>query len=304
MARVPHRPPRPGAPYELSELVLSVAPYDRPLDAGTATTLLRRAWAEGITTYDLVDAPDVAAAETLLARAFPNPDPSLVVIGPPPSPARSAVAAVSAPPRASASWVAGPPGSVPTGWQPRRLIEVEAASWLGAEARPSVSPETPYVLGTAVRCRSAEETRGVLAAAGPRPAFLTGRISLLRRELVAANLLDDQREPLRWLARDPFAGGRLDGSWFEKELATLPSAGPRPVRELETEFGPIARLRFLVQPGRRTLAQAAIRYALGIPAVAWASVPIPRVERWEEILGYAGSPPLGEKEQAALAGFA
>jgi aryl-alcohol dehydrogenase-like predicted oxidoreductase len=172
--------------------------------------------------------------------------------------------------------------------------------WLRPEARPPHLPAGGAVLGYVVRCRSSEEARGVREAPGTRPDLLAGPISLLRRELVGEIAAGRGEHALPWLARDPFAGGRLDGSWFEKALVSPPSIGPRPVRELETEFGPVARLRFLVLGGSRSLAQAAVRYVLDLPGVSWTSVPLPRVERWEEILRYDRSPPLDERDRAAL----
>jgi len=287
-----------GGALELSTLTLSVGPVGPgAVDVG-AVGLLRKALEAGITTFDMTDAPDPALADALLARAFPSPDPRIVVLcsGRPAGRARDPGS--SAPPR--------PPGvSTPDSPRGRRggpgrfyqLPEVEVSDLSGPEDGPGAGlpprvalPSTPFV----ARCRSLDDVE--LAARLPPPRILSGPFSLLERALPAAAMRRLGRDGFSWIARDPFAGGRLDGTLFARGSPVAPIPQPRTVRELEAEFGPVARLGFLARPRRRTLAQAALHFVVDTPGVVTACLGIPPVERWDEIVGFGGSPPLDDEE--------
>lgn len=303
MARVGRRLPYPGAPFELSALTLAAAPEDPAVDGAAAVALLRRAWNEGITTFDTVDVPNPAVAEMLLARAFPHPEPSMVVLS-----GRRGTSSRDAASSPHLDRRFNPPAVAPMtgprqerGVGPvRRLIEIDAPSGGPTSDRSpsrSVRPSAEDA-EVVVRCRSWEE---VLAVQGHRrPGLVAVELSLLDRTFTTSAARDAVDRSVGWIVRDPFAGGRLDGSRFDRRLSTPISGPPPSVRDLEVEFGPVARFRFLSRPGRRTLAQAALRFVLDLPWVATVCVPMPRIERWEEVVGYADSAPLEEAERATI----
>jgi aryl-alcohol dehydrogenase-like predicted oxidoreductase len=99
----------------------------------------------------------------------------------------------------------------------------------------------------------------------------------------------------RAIVVDPFAGGRLDGSWLER--AGRPSSGPwRPDREAR-EMAPVLALGFLTEGKTRTLAQAALAFALRAPAVASVMFEAGAPERLRE---YAATPDRGPLAPADL----
>jgi len=110
-----------------------------------------------------------------------------------------------------------------------------------------------------------------------------------------------ERATLGFFARDPLAGGRLDGTRFERTVADRgPAARPPSLRELEREFAPVLSLGFLSEGRGRTLAQAALAFVLYWPWVCSAVVPLPRVERLRELADAMSRPPLAEVEIARL----
>jgi len=299
MAPIGRKPPYPRAPFELSALTLAAAPTDPAVDGAAAVALLRRAWKEGITTFDTVDVPNPAVAEMLLARAFPHPEPSLVVLsGVPGSASRDPASPPHLDRGSNALGTALPPAR--GAWPVHRLFELDAASADPTSGRASDRSygSLPAGAEVVVRCRSWEE---VLAVRGqPRPMLVAVELSMLNRTFATPVAPDGGRRDVAWVVRDPFAGGRLDGSRFDRRLSAPLSGPPPSVRDLEAEFGPIARFRFLARPGRRTLAQAALRFVLDLPGVATVCIPMPRVERWNEIVGYERSAPLDDGERARI----
>jgi aryl-alcohol dehydrogenase-like predicted oxidoreductase len=298
------RPPYPGAPFELSVLTLTVNATNGPEDGAGTVGLLRRAREAGITTFDTVDSPDDTLAEAWIARAFPWGDPSIVVLA-----RGGAEGAKSAASRALARGApvaafseAGPPRreGAPS-YRFRHLYEVDASDPGPTVPHPvaqgpptGAGPAEPVVL----RCRSLEEI--VEASHRPPPRVLSGSYSLLEQALAATAEEVIGTGGFAWVARDPLAGGRLDGSRFASGSMGAGAAGPRTLRELEVDFEAVARLGFLAKPRRRTLAQAALHFVLGQPWVATACLPIPTAERWAEIVGFGSSPPLDEGERARV----
>ncbi len=113
----------------------------------------------------------------------------------------------------------------------------------------------------------------------------------LRAELPAAS----------FLARDPMAGGRLDGTRWDRSLvmATGPE-GPTPLRRLQEEVAPVLQFGFLTDGTGRTLAQSALQYLAGFPAVASILIPLPPPERLPGLLEFAQTPPISEEERGRI----
>jgi aryl-alcohol dehydrogenase-like predicted oxidoreductase len=306
MARVSRRRPYPGAPFELSKLAMAAAPSDPSVDGSAAVALLRRAWRDGISVFDTVDVPNTSVAEALLARAFPDPDPTIVVLGHDP-----AVQSRGPSPIPTLGLPRGPIGLMhgegppPPHSQPfRRLVEIDAGPSGG---RAAGSPNSAAAGGVSeltrvVRCRT--EAEAVDAVRERQPCLLAGELSMLRSSVARSAAERAPSGAFGWIARDPFAGGRLDGSWFDRSLPALPTSTPRSVRELEAELASVLPFRSLVLRGRRTLAQAALRFVVDLPWVVSVCIPMPRVERWEEIVGFETSAPLDERERAAIEAMA
>lgn len=105
------------------------------------------------------------------------------------------------------------------------------------------------------------------------------------------------------LVRDPFAGGRLDGTRFDRAADPLAVGRPPvPLSQLKDDFAPVLRLTSLAIPGRRTLAQAALRYVLDVVGATAALMPLPDPRRLDELLGVDRTPPLGDGDLAIVAG--
>jgi aryl-alcohol dehydrogenase-like predicted oxidoreductase len=281
-APVPRRPAYPGSPVELSALTLDIAPLARPASARRSVGLLRKARSAGIVGFDVTASSDPFIAEALLREAFPEPDPAIVIVRGGGGPARSPGVVAQGRPRAE---VGGPrtPVSVP----PKR----EEFCYL-----EEIDPRPGVVGGsTVIRCGSTDDLD--LAARAPAPRLLSGPFSVLDRTLAPAAEARFGREPFAWIARDPFAGGRMDGGRFAPGAAAGPAAAPQPLRELAAEFERVAPFSFLVRPRSRTLAQASLQYLVGLPWVATVVIPPPPPERWAELVGFGSSPPLSEAER-------
>ena len=135
-------------------------------------------------------------------------------------------------------------------------------------------------------------------AVAPAPDFVTSSVSLLARP-TAARAPKGVRPAL--LARDPLSHGRLDGSRFDSVGSPLSFGhAPATVLSLEDEFAPVLRLAPLVLTGRRTLAQAALRYVTDIVGAVSALVPPPDPRRWKEITEFELSPGLTAEEEERI----
>ncbi|MGD0718475.1 MAG: hypothetical protein ABSA15_02705 [Thermoplasmata archaeon] len=101
-----------------------------------------------------------------------------------------------------------------------------------------------------------------------------------------------------FLARDPMAGGRLDGTRWDRSLTAWSGPeGPTPFRRLQEEVAPVLQLGFLTDGTGRTLAQSALQYLAGFPAVASILAPLPLPERLPPLLEFARTPPISEEER-------
>ncbi len=129
----------------------------------------------------------------------------------------------------------------------------------------------------------------------PAPAALSGEVSLLDRQWAA--FLRRTERTAWFFARDPMAGGRLDGTRWDHSLSATRGRGvPIPLRHLQEEVAPVLELGFLTDGRRRTLAQAALQYVAGLPGVASVLVPVPPADRLSELLEFANAPALSSAE--------
>ena len=188
-----------------------------------------------------------------------------------------------------------PPLGESPGRGPKLWIE-----WDPADAGPDLARDFREALQLLVRrgrirgwgTRSAHWK--VMSSSPGSPMFVTRVQSLMMRETP----LDPLPEGLPGLARDVLAGGRLAGLTLPTGVApgTAVTGPPRPVRSLSENWTPVLRLGFLAVRGKRTLGQAAIRWAIERPGVYAALVPLPPPERFEEFAGWEGTPPLTPEE--------
>ena len=138
----------------------------------------------------------------------------------------------------------------------------------------------------------------------PSPVVST-ELSLLDAPLPTPLATSANPRPPGVIVRDPFAGGRLDGTLLRDTMGERrPGRPPRDVRELREEFAPVLLLGFLTRARTRTLAQAAVRYLLQCPGPLSVLLPPPAPDRWEEVMGVLGTPPLDKEELARLEGRA
>jgi len=283
----------------------AVAP---PSADARAAALLRRAREHGVTTFDVADARFPERAERLIATAFPIPDPDLAVIV-----GRSVESLASERTRQGDS---SPPQDLDTALAEslersrRRLapVALSVIEWHpgpggGAEDAPGSAalPGTTTGPGELVWSVRLPTPVSVLPKFERSPALFTSELSLLDLGLVSVFEPTDDQVEARVVARNPFADGRLDGSRFATTaMLAGPGAGPVDLRRLRAEFDPVLALGFLTKDRRRTLAQAALHFVLRWPWVATAVIPLPSPERFEEILGFGGTPPLSDDELARL----
>ena len=293
----------PGIPLKFSAVTLSLDPpaVAPPAADARSVALLRRARERGITTFDVARARFPGRAERLIATAFPAAETDLAVIvgrsietlasehGPTDDGGShgSFAEALSSSLEQSRRRLAPVPLTV-LEWDPGRGEETPKAETPNSvPATEGGSPPEPF---WAMRL-SAGST--VLPPVEHPPPLFAGEFSLLDDGV--APLFDSAppHSEARLIARNPFGDGRLDGSRFAGTLVPgEPGHGPVDVRCLHAEFDPVLRLGFLTQARRRTLAQAALHFVLRWPWVATCVIPLPTPERFDEILGYASSPPL------------
>jgi hypothetical protein len=96
---------------------------------------------------------------------------------------------------------------------------------------------------------------------------------------------------------DPMASGSLDGSFLDgTPLDRPPTSRPPSLDELSTRLGPVTRLGFLTEGRRRSLAQAAVRFVLGLPGVVSACCVQPSPRILAELAAIDKVPPLSEAE--------
>ena len=307
---------RPIAGTRLTTSVLGISlsrgPRTSPEPDRAAVAGLRRALADGVTTFDLTSVPSVPRAAQLIVSAVPEPDDRLVFWLRPVLP--SSLLPLRAAP-ASAPWASSGSasvsreefvasiralrgrGSVLIDWDPEEDSAPEARStavWLDElESEGLVAGRSRHLRPR----RLSEIPRNSIPSEFP----VSTEISLL--DPLTAQSLDvlfGGRSPCV-LVRDPFAGGLLDGSRTSSGLTDrdLP-ARPIDLRTLHAEFDPVLRLAPLTRDGRRTLAQAAIQYILRWSWTAAVMVPVASTGRWDEIRSALFRPPPSERVLASL----
>lgn len=291
----------PGGRYRLSELTISLAPPDPPSPgwASFAVPLLERARAAGVTTFDLTSAPRPPLAEEILLRAFPRPDPELVAIvrapggAPSRSPTRAPAGADRSPParplEETLGRLAGRFGLIvewrPTAGGTGRLPDSLAARKADGTVLDVATPIGP------------DEEVGSLAPSTVR----TGPLSLLEPQTAIAIHAGTPPDGFALIARDVFAGGALDGSLLEGPAVPRgPAAPPLDLGDLRRRLAPVLSLGFLTEGHRRTLAQAAVRFALHWPWVLTAVVPLPTPERYSALFEGEFGPELSDDELRRL----
>lgn len=300
----------PGSRYSVSAITVTVDPpavAPPSVDARTVA-LLQRAREWGITTFDVAGARHPERAERLIARAFPSTDPAVgVIVGRSvESLAREAASPESAPITGdllgrvlrsleSSGKRLAPVPIVVVEWELAADAEGGGASQSGPQPFPDRDSEGPM---WAMRLDSSTVT---LPPVPGSAALYAADLSLLDHR--AVRLFEDTLGPpdARLLARNPFAGGRLDGTRFAATTAPSgPAAGAVDLRRLHTEFDPVLRLGFLTEDRRRTLAQAALQFVLGWPWVVTAVIPLPEPGRFEELLGWDAVPHLSDEDRRSL----
>jgi aryl-alcohol dehydrogenase-like predicted oxidoreductase len=104
------------------------------------------------------------------------------------------------------------------------------------------------------------------------------------------------------LAREPLANGFLSGKYAEDATfgdGDIRAALPREYVQAMTQTA--AQLQFLTQQGQRTLAQAALRFALDDPAVSSVIVGAKTPAQMEENCGAVNISPISETEREQIA---
>ena len=285
----------------------AIPAVDRGIVAG-----LRRARDRGITTFEFAHRGSLARAERLITAAFPDPDPALLFI-------LGRSWALSAADRRAFNERPGEPLDLERDLETALVEDVRRIGDRGSVLIDFDAGEAPPErIRDAARALAHHQTEGRIAgwsfhaAPGPdglardaaaTPTAICAPLSLLDRSLLSPLADRASRGPLGVLVRDPFAGGRLDGTRFAATLGERgPSAAPLDVRSLHAEFDPVLHLGFLTRGRRRTLAQAALLFLFRFPWVATVLIPLPRPERWEEILGASSAPPLDPIELETLEG--
>lgn len=296
--------PIPGTRRSGSAVGLLLDPAQLRLAGGVdgLVVLLRRARSRGVTTFEWPSGAGAEVLERAIAKAFPEPDPKLTLLS-------EHTSGASAPPRTTRTRDAssgGPIGRALAESNERlRPHSVHLVEWA---AREDDDPDAAVELARLVADSTVEGVVRRLGGPGrpDRPSesgtLWSAPVSLLddRAERRLAALAESSR--IGVFARDPFDGGRLDGRRLADSVgARRPDAGPVRLRELEQEFAPVLGLGFLTEGRRRTLAQAAIQYALRWPWVCSVLVPLPAPERLEEILAAESTPPISDDELERLA---
>jgi len=298
--RVAQRP-FPGAAYTLSEIAVAIDPPGptSPGWASMAVPLLRKARAAGVTTFDLAATVSPRLAEEIFVRAFPERDPALVaIVGAEdrsahrhPAPARGAGSSAVSADRPVEGTLAR------LGDRCRAIVEWDPADRGGTGgSRPPEALEmlrrSGRVLDIAVPIRTGK-THG---DSGPA-ALRSGALSLLELDIVNAARRAETPAGFSLLARDVFASGSLDGTLLAgSPLSRSPAEPPTSLATLHARLDPVLGLSFLTERTGRTLAQAALQFALHWPWVRTAVVPLPTPERFSSIVGAPRGPPLTEED--------
>lgn len=300
MAWLPNLAARPLAGTSLAVSPVGFALDPEPMATpGTDRQLvesLRRARDQGVNLFDVAGARFPVRARALLRSAFPAPDPGIVILFRAPMPANEEREPEHS--GTSPSFVPGASEIPEVPWSPRDrdAFSTVAEGLRAARDRGALS-------AWSVRLDRASMLGGSVALPGKLPELESCELSILDAPALASAPPPGAGPARSLIARDPFAGGLLDGSRFGAGLIQRrPGQAPRDVRELREEFGPVLRLGFLTAHRKRTLAQVAIQFLLQRPGTLAVLVPPPPPERWDEILRAPDAPPLSGEELERLEG--
>ncbi len=287
----------PGAAWSFSAIgwdLGSGAAGRGATDRLPSVALLRRARGQGVTTFDLGRSRPSEMVETLLGEAFPDPDDELVTIlphrAPPSAPGESARSRDR-----SLTELRADLGAARHRLRGAGQLVIDWQKGDPAVPTPGPSSEEAAVLRNELAVLGWTVPGNVPGGVQP-PALGCGPISLLESSVPRA-LGFGAPTGTAWIARDPLAGGRLDGTAFARPVLGPRSPGPpTSLRALEAEFAAVRPFGFLTAGTGRTLAQAALRFALAWPWVVTVSVPFPSPDRLAEIAGTVNAPPLSATE--------
>lgn len=125
--------------------------------------------------------------------------------------------------------------------------------------------------------------------------------SLLSGRDERAAIADAGAVGLSRLLDDPFASGRLDGSWLTTSSVERPSLrGPPSFSSLQQGWSPVLALGFLTERTGRTLPVAALQYARRLAGDGAVLVEAATAEAFEDLARVAASPPLAPEELARI----
>ena len=144
-----------------------------------------------------------------------------------------------------------------------------------------------------VSCHTVEDA--LLALRDPGVAAVQVKLNLLDRRAIGGLLPEARRRRVAVIARQPLAGGFLTQSPAELSLQAATMDQDR----FQERLRAAGQFRYLAK-GSRTLAQAAIQFALGQEGVAVVLPGISSVRHLREAIGALTAPPLTDQELAMI----
>ena len=285
-------------------ILVDPSPAAAPAADARAVALLRRAHQLGVTSLDVAAARNPERGERLLAKAFPEPDPTVVVIIGRSADSLSRERGQELAPTPSGSLADTLEKSIDQSRRRLAPVPIGVVEWeTGPDEEHPALPRLEEGRGPSAGVPGPLWMLRLSSADQPLPALdrevnlFSGPFSILDSGLGSLFEAGGSSSKAFLIARDPFSEGRLDGSRFAARTALSgPASPPVDVRRLHQEFDPVLQLRFLTAAHRRTLAQAALQFVLHWSWVASTVVPLPEPERFEEVLGFSSAPPLSEDE--------
>ena len=307
------RRPFVGSAVDVSVVgvALDPSPVASASEDATTVAVLRHLRDTGVTMFDLARARVPARGIQLLSTAFSPRDPSLLILlDPPKDRGRSNDRSSAHRPSSGA----GDPGEedAPRFEQLVHAANRVGAAWIDWEPRGESEGQLlehsrhldrdldeGSIAGWSLRVRSLDLPPPIAPRIRDRPVSVD--FSLLDHRLLGALDGEFSGRRGRVVMRNVLADGRLDGTRIGRSLgARSPGARPPDLRTLHAEFDPVLALAPLTAHGRRTLAQAALQYALYWEWVAAAIVPLPSLERWPELRNAGERPALTGEELSRL----
>jgi aryl-alcohol dehydrogenase-like predicted oxidoreductase len=289
-----------GSTLEVSAIGAAIdpAPIASPEADDQLVGQIRRLRRAGVTTYDLSAARSVARATRVVRGALSRGDSEVCVIVAESHPAGQKGRSAHGPGAPDVPHDR-PPDAEDMEASLSGLRDLGTVLVQGASESPSVVsgglPSGGYLIPWSPQ-------GGRLGSPGAPGAknWLSTELSLLDTRSLASLRSENRSGAPRVFVRNPFADGRLDGSRFGG-LAGVQGrvASPIDVRSLHQDFDPVLRLAPLTRERRRTLAQAAIRFALRWPWVATVLLPPEPPERWGELIDSLSTPELTDDELRA-----